>query len=249
MLKLQQAISEGWTISGDPLAIVSVDPHRSNLQVRSAIFNEIMAGSAYHIQAFDIILNQDAYSIARVPDLKVGNFVKLTEPVTVQVQVEVPTDGEEVEPAAVHTEEVRKHAGTVARVVSASFGAAGHEFGLSFPDGSSILLDETSPQWFPFKKVDTFTVAGDGGVLTADAQTGAVLLADPVHAEITLIDVAELRATLGEVPDAVDLSLVGYTTKSGERRAANRRDYIEANLDDIDPVLAQFIKAQLKLAS
>lgn len=263
MFKLNQATAEGWTITGDPLAITSVDPSKSDLTQRSHVFNQIMAGSAYHIQAFDIVRTQDAGAIARVPDVNTGGYVKLNAPVTVMADVQIPAQTESrwddgagdyvdvvVTEATTEQQEVTKPTGTIAIIVSAAFPPA---FTLRFQDGSETSFDEES--WFPFDKVDTFTVYGNYGALTVDRETGAVLAYQPTegedasYADVKLIDVAELRETLGNIPDNVDIALVGSTLADGTRDKADRLAWIAVRLDDpdqVEPTLAAFIKAEFK---
>lgn len=265
MFKLNQAISEGWSINGTPLAIVSVDPHKTDIVQRSHVFNQIMAGSAYHIEAFDIVRTQNAGAIARVPQATAGSRVKLTEAVTVQVEYEVPAvtryddeidEAVEVEPARTETKEVTKPRGTTATVVSAAFDVTGGAFTLRFQDGSETSFDGESDQWFPFERVQTMDVVGSYGQLTVDKATGAVLDYRPEdggsYEDIALIDVAELRRTLGDqLPDFIDIVLVGYTMKDGSREQPERKHFIETRLADanLDPVLLAFIKAELSLAA
>lgn len=265
LFKLDQATSEGWTISGEPLAILSCDPTKNDLTQRSHVFNQIMAGSAYHIRAFEIVRTQDAAAIARAPDVTAGDLVKLTAPVVVAVttrttipaitrqvwnsyggenrggayeeEVEQPERVEEV------TTDVTKPTGTVARIVSAAFPP---KFCLRFSDDSETCFDEHGEDWFPFTKVETFNVViEEDVVIVADKETGAVLKGET---EIVLIDVAELRDTFDDVPDNLALEMVGYSTKEGARTRPNRRDWLKDQLGEIEPTLARVIAAEMKAA-
>lgn len=264
MFKLNQATAEGWTITGDPLAIVSTDPTKSDLTQRSHVFNQIMAGSPYHIQAFQIVTAQDASAIALVPDVQPGAYVKLTAPATVMANVDVPAQTESrwddgagdyvdvvVVEATTEQREVTKPTGTLA-TVRARFGT---DIVLAFSDDAELRFTETDETWFPFAAVSTFNVYGNYGVLTVDRETGAVLDYKPAdgedasYADVKLIDVAELRETLGDIPDNVDIALVGSTLADGTRDKADRLAWISVRLDDpdqVEPTLAAFIKAEFK---
>ena len=260
MFKLNQAISEGWSISGTPLAIVSVDPHKTDIAQRGHVFNQIMGGSAYHAEAFNIVLTQDGDAIARVPQTTAGRLVKLTDTVTAKIEVEIPArfqwddvleENVEVEPARTELQDITKPRGTVATVHLAAFDVTGGRFVLRFNDGAQVAFDGESEQWFPFEPVETMVVAGSYGVLTVDKATGAVLeratSADQEgdYDDVALVDVNELRSTLGELPDTIDIVLVNCTLKDGSRLPAERGPWIEVRLDEVDPTLAAFIKAEL----
>jgi len=138
-------------------------------------------------------------------------------------------------------------------VVAASFDAAAGAFALHFQDGSETCFDAESEQWFPFEPVETMEVYGSYGSLTVDKTTGAVLNrsdnADATdednYREIALIDVAELRSTLGEMPDMIDIALVGYTMRDGSREQPDRLPYIDTHLGDVNPTLAAFVRTEL----
>lgn len=262
MFKLNQARSEGWSLALDPIRIISIDPSATDLAARSAVFNQIMAGSAYHIQAFQIVTAQDAGAIALVPDVKINGWARITKVVTVNepVTTQVPNPdygpdrlSDDVPPyiEAVEDTEVTKPVGSVAKVIRR--GANPASITIQFPSGGDATYDENDDDWFPLEPIDVMSVVGSYGILTVDKKTGAVLHYEPSpdandtdnYADVVLIDVAELRSTFGELPDYIDIVLTGETRRDGTRYPPERDDWIKVRLDQLeDKTLAAILRAR-----
>lgn len=231
-LSLKQAQSEGWTLSTNPIAIQPLDP-LSATSARGKVLTEALGGSDYHLAALHAVLTSclDAFRIR--PDVKVGDWVKLTEMVR----------GPEGQPAILHSGEVAQ----VRDVNDLGINLTLSDFSVhGFVDHS----DPNEP-WFPFTKVETFNVVHQGVTLIVDRSTGAVLqtlspdeLNSPDLSFVKWVDVADLIHAFGDIPDNIDLELVTYADRDGDRTVADRRAWIQKQLADIDPVLARVVATQ-----
>lgn len=263
MFKLNQARSEGWSLALDPIRIISIDPDNTDLSMRSYVLGQVLAGSAYHIEAFQIVTAQNKDAIALVPEVSINGYAKIKASVVVEVTETEDYDNPDFSehdagtPAMLQrtvTREVTKPAGSVAKVIRR--GSNPTSITLEFPGGGDATYDENDDDWFPFEAIQAMSVVGNYGVLTVDQKTGAVLdykprdEDEPEYGDIALVDVAELRSTFGELPDYIDIVLVGFTTKDGTREAPDRDDWLRVRLDDpqvIDPTLAAVIRARCGL--